>query len=345
MVTTGEYKTKDKSYGVIMSHVGKNREVVLVQDGMVKSAFKKEGIDEYSYNTNEARDLHKIIERGLNGCTSKNSSAVPFVRGTAIMHIFTKSKVSYNIQKYCDELSAAEISNDNYYLFLNHTENQSLMPRDIPYIQLVRRKSEFRDGGDDGEDIVTRPLQEIALDKDIGWLNGKKYYIINNPEDAEKIFKVLDEFKGPISYDTETTGLRINMFGKIGSSRERELIEYNAKQAEEGGEEIRVDSLVGIVFCIEEDVSYYFPCANRKFDNLYSNLEDETTKRTVNNIKSRYTVGEYRDKQDDMAKYIRETHESQWGSDVILMERCRKIIEQGHIVAHNGGYEWKVGWL
>ncbi|MBP3342034.1 MAG: hypothetical protein J6K99_05875, partial [Peptococcaceae bacterium] len=39
----------------------------------------------------------------------------------------------------------------------------------------------------------------------------------------------------------------------------------------------KVDRLVGIIFCVEENVSYYFPCFNRKFKNLYSdksNIKD-----------------------------------------------------------------------
>ena len=45
-----------------------------------------------------------------------------------------------------------------------------------------------------------------------------------------------------------------------------------------------------------------------------------------------------------MADYIRNTPAEQWGSDVILMERVRHILETKHIVAHNGTFEWKVGW-
>ena len=85
------------------------------------------------------------------------------------------------------------------------------------------------------------------------------------------------------------------------------------------------------------------PCFNRKFKNLYSD-DTDTRRGVINNIKARYTVGEYRNKQSDMADYIRNTPADQWGSDVILMERVRNILQTKHILAHNGAFEWKVGW-
>ena len=345
MITTGEYKTPDETYGVILEHRDKNVELLLIKNNMVYSAFKKIGFDEYSYGNKKAKDVFKIINTGLKGCTSKNGSAVPFVKGTAVNHIFKRTKVQYTVQKFCGNISAAEISSDDFYIFINYNEDKNLIPKDIPYIKLTRAESEFRVGDSEEEEVAVRRLEEIALEKDITWLKNKKYYVVNDEATAEKIFQVLDNYKGPISYDTETSGLRINMFGKIGSARKRELEEYNAKQRENGEEEIRVDYLVGIIFCIEKDVAYYFPCANRKFKNLYENVEDSITKRTIDNIKSSYIIGEYRDRQDDMANYIRNTPNNELGSDVILMERCRKIISNGNILAHNGAFEWKVGWL
>ena len=344
MITTGEYKTPEESFGMIMDHTEKNIELVLVKNNMVYSAFKKVGADEYSYGNKKAKEVYKVINNGLKGCKSKNSSAVPFVKGTASMHVFKRTKTEFNIQKHRGEIVAAEISNNDFYIFLNYSEN-NFIPKDIPYIKLAKSKIEFREADLEEDAITVRTLEEIALEKDTTWLANKKYYVVNDEATAEKIFSILDNYKGPISYDTETSGLRINMFGKIGSQKKKELEEYNAKQRLEGGEEIRVDYLVGIIFCIEKDVSYYFPCANRKFKNLYSNVEDEVTKRTINNIRAKYTIGEYRDRQDDMANYIRNTPDDKLGADVILMERCRNILTNGSILAHNGAFEWKVGWL
>src|SRR5699024_4256414 len=102
--------------------------------------------------------------------------------------------------------------------------------------------------------------------EDVSWLKGKKYYIINDDAQAEALFSQLEKYSGPIAYDTETTGLKINCFGKINSVYQRKLIEYNKEHTDE---HIIADRMVGIIFCVEENVSYYFPAFNRKFKNLY----------------------------------------------------------------------------
>ena len=69
----------------------------------------------------------------------------------------------------------------------------------------------------------------------------------------------------------------------------------------------RVDKLVGLIFCVEENVGYYFPIANRKFKNLYSNGTDELTRKTAEKIKTEYTVGRYREDDSYTAQFIRNT--------------------------------------
>lgn len=344
MITTGEFKTQSESYGIILNHTEKQAELVIVSNNMVYSSYKKLGSDEYSYGNKRAKEVFKIINNGLKGCSSKNSSAIPFVKGAAALYNFKKSKVEYKIQKFKNEIVGAEITGPDFYLYLTFTE-QNLMPNNIPYVKLARELTEFREAKSIDETIVVRTLDEIRLEKDLTWLGYKKYYIVNDEATAEKIFTFLENYRGPISYDTETSGLRINMFGKIGSPMKKILEDYNAEQRMKGEEEIRVDYLVGIIFCVEKDIAYYFPCKNRKFKNLYEDVNNPITKRTIQLIKAKYTVGEYRYREDDMARYIRNTPEDQLGSDVILMERCRKILTEGHIVAHNGSFEWKVGWL
>ena len=345
MITVGEYKTPEESLGLICKHEDKNFEIVLVKNNMVYSSFKKDGIEEYSYGNKKARGVYKTLNMGLKGCSSKNGAPVPFELGVAIRYMFKRAKIDFSVQKFKTDICCAEISSNDFYIFLNYSSNTAIMPTSIPYIKLAKAKQEFREGTDEDKDVVVRSLDEISLEKDTTWLANKKYYIVNNEATAEKIFSYLDNYKGVISYDTETSGLRINMFGKIGSSRKKELEDYNAAQRAKNEEEIRVDYLVGIIFCVENDVSYYFPCSNRKFKNLYSNVEDPVTKRTIELIKAKYTVADYRNRTDDMARYIRNTPANELGCDVILMERCREIISKGHILAHNGAFEWKVGWL
>lgn len=343
MYTRGEYSDKEATYGVIMSHTKKETEIILVISGQVVSAYKRDINEEYSFLNNKAKAMYGMVHDGLAGCTNKNSMAIQFPLGTSIMHQFTKKKRDYSMELYNGEIVGIDMDGDDGRIQVSWLEDGSnMIPPNIPYIKLTKSKPiEDSETENALDSVQVRTVQEIALEKEsVEWLKSKKYFIVNDDEQAEQLFTYLDNYDGVIAYDTETTGLRINCFGKINSSYKKTLDEYNEAHPDE---QIRADRLVGIIFCVEKDVSYYFPCFNRKFKNLYD-TDTEVRRKVINNIKARYTVGEFRDKQSDMAEFIRNTDPEQWGSDVILMERCRNILEKKHIVAHNGSFEWKVGW-
>lgn len=350
MYSRGEYSDQKDTYGVLIRHTKQECEVILVQSGQVCSAFKKDATDSYSFLNNKAKQVYELIHTGISGCTAKNGTSVQFALGTSVIHQFIKSKVDYAVELYNGEMVGIEAEKDNCKLKTSYLENgEAYIPSGIPYIkltkQVVKTKNsiglDVTDEDDELSNVPVRSVAEIALEKeDVSWLKHKKYYIINDDSQAEKIFKFLDNYNGVISYDTETTGLRINCFGKIGSPYKKQLEKYNA---EHPNEKIRADRLVGVIFCIEPHVSYYFPCFNRKFKNLYQE-DSEERRKIIENIKSRYTVGEFHNKHSDMAEFIRNTPSEEWGSDVILMERIRDILSKKHIVAHNGSFEWKVGW-
>lgn len=343
MFTRGEFTTGDVTYGVLMNYTKSHMEILLINCGTVVSAYKTDGTGSYSYNNSRAKELGLLIKRGVKSCTSKNNTPMPFELGAMNSHEFTKVKVEYSIQLYMGEVVGASIRSDKQRVELEYIK-EAQFPENIPYIKLTEIKKDFTNVTDTEEEAVqVRSVQEIALEKeDVSWLKNKKYYIVNDDATAEQLFSFLDKYNGVIAYDTETTGLHINMFGEIGSDKKKELERYNEANPEN---QIRADRLVGIIFCVENDVSYYFPCFNRKFDNLYQNLDSPVRKTTVNNIKARYTIGDLRNDDSFMANYIRTTPDSEWGSDVILMERCRDILHTKHLVAHNGTFEWKVGWL
>lgn len=350
MYSRGEYSDQKDTYGVLIRHTKQECEVILVQSGQVCSAFKKDVIDSYSFLNNKAKQVYELIHTGLSGCTAKNGTSVQFALGSSVIHQFIKTKIEFAVELFNGEMAGIEAEKDNCKLKTSYLENgEAYIPSGIPYIkltkQVVKTKNsiglDVTDEDDELSNVPVRSVAEIALEKeDVSWLKHKKYYIINDDSQAEKIFKFLDNYNGVISYDTETTGLRINCFGKIGSPYKKQLEKYNA---EHPNEKIRADRLVGVIFCIEPHVSYYFPCFNRKFKNLYQE-DSEERRKIIENIKSRYTVGEFHNKHSDMAEFIRNTPSEEWGSDVILMERIRDILSKKHIVAHNGSFEWKVGW-
>ena len=340
MLIRGEYRDDKGTYGVLLTHNKQEVEVVLEVSGQVSSAYKISGGDEFSFLNKKSKDLWKILQTGFKSCTAKNGVAVPFVYGTSVRHEFIKSKVEYCIETYNGEICFASAKGENIYIYAEYCDNKLLVPMGIPYIKLSKAASEFNISTNE-DDVVVRSVSEIALEKDdISWLKGKKYYIVNDDEQAEKIFSYLDNYKGVIAYDTETTGLKINCFGKINSSYQKDLIKWNEEHPDD---KMRADKMVGIIFCIENDVSYYFPAFNRKFKNLYD-TDSDTKKRVTEIIKMRYTIGDLREKVSEMADYIRNTPIAEWTPDIILMERCRNILETRHIVAHNGAFEWKVGW-
>lgn len=342
MITRGEFRDSNGAYGVIIEHTKKEVEVILVTSGEVSSAYKNDGKEEYSFINKKAKELWRTISLGLRACTSKNGAPTPFVMGTAYRHEFMRSKKEYCIETYNGELVAAVVQGGDTYISIMYHDDKSIMPKGIPYIKLTKSSSEFNITSDPN-DVQVRTVAEIALEKeDITWLRNKKYYIVNDDEQAEKIFSYLDDYNGIISYDTETTGLKINCFSKINSKYQKALNKWNEEHPDE---QIKADRLVGIVFCTEPNVSYYFPCFNRRFKNLYEDLDSSVRRKLVKAIKARYTVGELRDSQGDMADYVRNTPEDEITSDVILMERVRNILETKHIVAHNGSFEWKTGWI
>ena len=340
MFTRGEYCDGSSTYGVICAHSKQGAEVLLVTSGTIASAYKTDGTNEYSYINPKAKEMYKVLKNGIAGCKAKNGEPMQFSLGSSMRHNYTKAKVDYSIELFDGEVVGASISwGDGCSIFLEYTDDKNLIPNGIPYVTLTVNRITTDQVLDE---VPVRSVEEIALEKeDVSWLKYKKYYVVNDDDTAEKIFSSLDNWTGPISYDTETTGLKINCFGKINSEYSRKLAEYNAANPDH---QLRADRLVGIIFCVEENVSYYFPCFNRKFKNLYTS-DTEARRKAISIIKDRYSKPHSNPMQDDMEDYFRKTPEDQWSPDVILMERVRGILENRHIVAHNGSFEYKVGCL
>lgn len=340
MFTRGEYCDGSSTYGVICAHSKQDAEVLLVTSGTIASAYKTDGTNEYSYINPKAKEMYKVLKNGIAGCKAKNGEPMQFSLGSSMRHSYTKAKVDYSIELFDGEIVGASISwGDGCSIFLEYTDDKNLIPNGIPYVALTVSRITTDQVLDE---VPVRSVEEIALEKeDVSWLKYKKYYVVNDDDTAEKIFSSLDNWTGPISYDTETTGLKINCFGKINSEYSRKLAEYNAANPDH---QLRADRLVGIIFCVEENVSYYFPCFNRKFKNLYTS-DTEARRKAISIIKDRYSKPHSNPMQDDMEDYFRKTPEDQWSPDVILMERVRGILEKRHIVAHNGSFEYKVGCL
>lgn len=341
MFTKGEFTVNDVTYGAIMNYTKASTEAILITSGTVVSAYKTDSTGNYSYNNTRAKELVQLIQSGVRGCTSKNSTPMPFELGAMNQHEFIKTKVEYILQLYRGEVVGAFIQSADKRVEMSYIADFKIPS--IPYVKLTSVKKDNELAETDLDTIQTRSVQEIALEKeDITWIQNKKYFIVNDDNVAEQLFTFLDNLADniPIAYDTETTGLKINVFGQINSKYQHDLEKYNEENPDNP---IRADKLVGIIFCVEEDTSYYFPCFNRKFKNLYEETNSEVRKRIILNTKARYTVGDLKDKTNCVAEYWRNTPDDDITPDCVLMERVRDILEKKHIVAHNGTFEYKVG--
>lgn len=78
------------------------------------------------------------------------------------------------------------------------------------------------------------------------WLKERKYHIVNELEDVEDVCKKIWNHDGIVAFDTETTGLNVNMLSRVGSG----------------------DVLVGMVFAIKPGEAWYFPVRHKKIKNI-----------------------------------------------------------------------------
>lgn len=340
MICSGLYrKFKDDNvdeYSIIYKNNNKDVLVYLGKDNKIVSAYKIKDNKKYAFNNKDAESVYDFIKNGFQGATAKNGTPVPFKYGAGSMHYFKKRNIDYEVQKFNGELVHLMVSATGFNLVLDFYEGD-FNEVDLNFVEI---KAETISNVD-VDDIPVRSLEEIALEKDISWLKDKKYYVVNDNATAESLFSQLENYKGMIAVDYETTGLKINMFGQCGSRRRAELEKYNLENPDSP---IKTDSVVGIIFCVEDNVSYYFPVGHRKFDNLYSK-RDEVCIRTIQNIKARYTVGDHRDDFSEYGVFIRNLPESDFTPDIILMERIRDILEKCNMLAHNGSFEYKVSLL
>lgn len=102
------------------------------------------------------------------------------------------------------------------------------------------------EGLDDDKPFSLSEIIERNPHKSYVWLKGRKYHIVNDIKEAEKILKEIWEHDGIVAFDTETTGLNITFLSRYGQG----------------------DRLVGMVFSIEPGEAWYFPIAHKKIKNL-----------------------------------------------------------------------------
>lgn len=101
----------------------------------------------------------------------------------------------------------------------------------------------------DEDDDYVFSLKEIIEknpDKNYLWLKGRKYEVVKTIERVEEVCKQIWNHDGIVAFDTETTGLTVNITSRMGIG----------------------DRLVGMVFSIKPGEAWYFPIAHKKVPNI-----------------------------------------------------------------------------
>lgn len=109
---------------------------------------------------------------------------------------------------------------------------------------------------DFGSDDTVFKLSEIIEanpDKSYVWLKERKYTIVKSEEQMVSICKDIWNHKGIIAFDTETTGLNVNITSRQGIG----------------------DVLVGMVFSYKVGEAYYFPVRHKKIKNICNESNED----------------------------------------------------------------------
>lgn len=114
--------------------------------------------------------------------------------------------------------------------------------------------SDWDDFNDIGNDRVfsLKEIIDANPDKSYSWLWGRKYHVVKDIKEMEKVCKEIWNHKGVVAFDTETTGLKVNVTSRQGIG----------------------DKLVGFIFCIKPGEAWYFPFKHKLFKNLCTEAEE-----------------------------------------------------------------------
>lgn len=117
---------------------------------------------------------------------------------------------------------------------------------------VVVRGEDDWDFDNDGTIFSLAEIIEKNPHKSYVWLLDRRYEIVKGIKRVEEICQMIWKHKGIVAFDTETTGLNVNITSRQGVG----------------------DRLVGMVFSIKPGEAFYFPIAHKKITNICS-PEDE----------------------------------------------------------------------
>ena len=313
--------------------------VVMDTENTVLSAYKEDENNEYLYLNSISKQIKEMIKIGANGYKSvKNQeiSAIPSEDGIITQHTYVKAKKQYDIYEMRDKLCGIEINSDIIHMDLSGYKSEKKLP-EFEYTILSKHRVDEFFKAEEEERPYIKTVAEVGLEKDLSWLKEKKYYVVNDEATVEKLIQAMEAYNGPIVVDLETTGLKMNCFGKVGSKYAKRLEEYNKTHENK----IKSDHIVGYVFSWKPNVSYYIPVGHRYYKNVYDDRGCQTTKDTIKYVRDSIEKLADNPTKQDIVNYVRSKKDDELTSDVLLACRLRNLLETHYMVAHNGSFEWK----
>lgn len=118
---------------------------------------------------------------------------------------------------------------------------------DEDYLLFVPESNNVTDFGE-VDDMLYKDLEEVIAahpEKDFTWLREKDYHIVTD-DTLEEVCNYLYDSSKTVYYDTETTGLNINFYSRLGQA----------------------DVCVGIILSIKYGESFFFPMQMKRVKNL-----------------------------------------------------------------------------
>lgn len=170
------------------------------------------------------------------------SNTYRFDNGYVILNMRTLQEISYK-----DEGVELFLEEDGSYELKVYKLGDTVHRFKLDLSEFIVEKED--DSWDFGTDDTIFSLSEIIEknpDKSYLWLKGRKYTVVKEIEEVERICKRIWKHNGIVAFDTETTGLNVNITSRTGDG----------------------DRLVGMVFSIIPGEAWYFPIAHKYVKNI-----------------------------------------------------------------------------
>lgn len=145
-----------------------------------------------------------------------------------------------------DEVSLALEEDYSYDLKINKpTSLNHKFALDLSEFVAPKQDSDW-DFGNDDTIFSLSEIIEANPDKSYVWLKERKYHVVKSLPEAIEVCKKIWEHEGVVAFDTETTGLNVNITSRQGTG----------------------DRLVGMVFSIKPGEAWYFPIRHKLVQNI-----------------------------------------------------------------------------